>query len=470
MILLLASLAVRSQQLRGVDFSILQASSLDSALLRKNSTLYSARGPYGQENSDEATIFWRWMKDKERYYPVMREAWLFCLNKAPYQLNLYKDGADFYLAMRGATEDSVQRAKYFDALMGVYDLRIERLDSINAHVKRVSDRASKGSLMFRKAAYYDWYVLRPQSPDLKVETETMYPLYKAAIDTIRHAYEEGLENGGDVNLQALEEYYSWACNNYYYTWISVTNDSAGTVVRNNAKSLLVDEYNFIVDFCNQQIEDLAQDYADTLSIGISDSLEAVRKQVLVPYENLKNKCADMLKERANVDLSTRKMGMCKANFEKALEIHKDSLNWLSRLKQACEETEDFSPDNVDYDFYEKVCGYYDKALAKAEASGTVRHRSNAKSEVRELGKNADKYLQLVRYNHTHGTIGPVTLNYAYLAMYYMRQVVNKIPATQKKIQGNMNYIRSVIKDQEFFAGDKRGQTITVDGVTFTVWY
>ena len=59
-------------ELHGVDFTDHHYSALDSALLRRNSVLYSGRDAWGTVSDANLTIFNKWVKDKEKYYPMMK--------------------------------------------------------------------------------------------------------------------------------------------------------------------------------------------------------------------------------------------------------------------------------------------------------------------------------------------------------------------------------------------------------------
>ena len=219
-LLLAVCLSLQAQSIfRGVDFTNHHFSALDSALLSRNSVMYSGRNIYGMETDNKETVYSKWYNNKEKFYPVMCEAWKYCLNKLPYQLNMYKDGITLYqMMLEDVKDDSISRLKYANELLKLYDLRIQNLDSINRYVRRESDKSSKGNMMIYKSWAYEAYVLGEVPNPSRERVAIMYPMFKEAIGVIRGTFDEGEENGGDVTIDGLMRYFTYAAYNYFYIW------------------------------------------------------------------------------------------------------------------------------------------------------------------------------------------------------------------------------------------------------------
>ena len=460
-------------ELRGVDFSSLHLSKVDSALLRRNSVLYSAKTAYGTETDKGLTVFPKWTKDKERYYPVMREAWLYCLRQEPYQLRLYKDGALFYQWMIGEARDSAQRAEYCGEMMALYDRQIEHLDSINAHVKRISDRASRGNVMIRKAIAYEYYVLGPAKEGEEYYSarrkRVMYPMYREAVEVMKETFDEGADNGGDVDVTGLKNYFRYAYLNFYDNFNAhLSNDSIDKQCRAEARARILEEYNFLKDFCERQIRDLGADYVDSLSVEGTDSLEVVQR-AMAPYRDLMAFCDEDMKG-SGLNVAVQTLEDAWDFFTNDLESHKDSLAWLYRLKSTCENTVDFSPENEYYDFYEKVEAYYAEALKRAQERGGASTRTT----VAKYGGNPwyakamPLYNAVVAFSRSgRSNMDNGTFQSGLLCIYYLSQAVRTDPGNAAKYNRMKAWVGKGVSTEAFYRNVKRGQTVTVNGVTFT---
>lgn len=472
----------QQQGLRGVDFTNLHLAKSDSMLLYKNSVMYSGWGKYGEETDGKVTIYPKWSNNKEKYYPVMREAWKYCIANVPYQLRLYKDGALFYQWMIDAAKDSVERTKYSQELMALYDTHIQNLDSINAYVRRVSDRTSKGNMMMRKALVYEWYVLGKPKEGEEYYTEQrkaiMYPMYKDAVNVIKKTFDEGSDNGGDVDITALQTYFLYA----FYNWMDIFNahlgnDSISKKIRSDASNTFLDEYGFLRDFCDRQIQDLGADYVDTLSVdtldkAMSDSLAVMQEKVVAPYKNLMAFCNEnigVLENATHMSVNIRTLADAESAFYDDLQSHKDSLQWLYRVKTLCENATDFDPDNMFYSFYEDVDKYYTAALEKAKTSGTTSQNLVKKMGGNEFyAKAKPLYDRVVAFSKSgRSSMDNATFNSGLLCIYYLNQAIRTDPGNASKYMKYKAWVSKGVSTEAFFKGVKRRQTVTVNGVTFT---
>lgn len=474
LMMLTVSAVVEAQTpFRGVDFTMLHLSPVDSALLRMNSVMYSGWDTYGEVTSSKSTIYGKWAKNYERYYPVMRESWKYCLDHAPYQVRLYKEGVKFYQFMiQGAGEDSVKRVKYGKELMALYDLHIQNLDSINAHVKRISDKSSKGNMMLRKASTYEYFVLgQAKQGEEYYSTQrkaVMYPMYKDAVNMIKKTFDEGTDNGGDVDITALKTYFVYAFYNYVDTFNAhLQNDSVNKKIRADAKNVLLTEYNFMRDFCDRQVQDLGADYVDTLSVDGTDSLDVVLRNVVAPYKDLMAFC-DQNMQGAGISVAIQTLEDAWAEYTNDLNSHKDSLAWLNRIKVLCESTIDFSPDNEYYFFYEQVDKLRSAALEKAMANAkdAATQRQMKKYETNEYETRARAAMNSLRGRR----MDPTTAKTIALVIYYLNRAIATNPGRASVYQSWKNsYINQAgFRGELMMAGVMEGQTITVNGVTFKV--
>ena len=125
----------QNDRFRGVSFRDLHLSKEDSALLRINSIWYTGQDQYGDVGSN-GSFYNKWTKEKEKYYPIMKEAWNYCVTHVPFQGRVYDDGVLLNMWMFLATEDSIKKMGYYDEMMKIYDQEIEHVDTINLHAQR----------------------------------------------------------------------------------------------------------------------------------------------------------------------------------------------------------------------------------------------------------------------------------------------------------------------------------------------
>lgn len=478
-----ASIQSYSQELRGVDFTLVNRpafSALDSALLRRNSTMYSGKNAWGTADATESILF-KWYSNKKKYYPVMIEAWKYCIDRLPYQLRLYRDGILLNQLMIGEAADSVSRAKYGNEIMSIYDKQIQNIDSINFYVKRLSDRSSKGNILMQKAYWYLPYVLGVERksqvendedqlrPDVKA---VMYPMYKEAIGVIKQMYDSGDDHGGgvsegDIGLPYyLIDYFTYEF--YHFADIfnaHLENDSINKSIRDTAKKDLLEEYNFMRDFCNRQIQELGADYVDTLSVDGGDSINVVEEKILKPYRDVLDVC-NYYMSRAGINVQVQTLADADNMYYDELEIHKDSLAWLSRVKMLCENTTDFSPDSPYYPFYEDVCNYYDTALEKAKT--TMSHKQITKYQRNQY---EEKYQKLfAEFRKRYMQKDATAIRDACLCIYYLNLAKRYNPGSAARYATQKAYLSKYIASQAFWVSITRGQSITHRGVTFTVDY
>lgn len=502
-----------NERLRGVDFKDLHLSPIDSAVLRINSTWYSARDQYGEVHSSNETFYIKWTAEKEKYYPIMKEAWKYCIEHQPYQVNLYKDGVLLNLWMFQATKNMT----YFDEMMKVYDMRIQNIDSINAHARRESDKSSEGGIMMQKARAYAKYIIKEDS----VYTDSRAKeLFVSAAETIRKDFNANKDLGGDIDHGGLQYYLGFALNDYANIVNNIQGvksiakkgirnkedgklvtdtakirelapnmpdidnklieiekhnqmvDSLNNISKDNdelkrrAKEPLLDRYNFIKDFCDRQINSLILDYVDTLSTDGTDSLDVMMREVVSPYKQLLAICDENMR-LAHIDVNIQLLQDVEEKYSAELQSHKDSLQWLRKIKEICELTTDFNSDNLFYGFYEEVCDYYEQLEAKIAASKANTNTNQGKKRIDNVYYlSARKYINQVSGKRLDATV----CRYYALIIYYLNEASRTDPLNSHVYQETKRYYtkQSAFRQELFMAGIREGQTLTVDGVTFKV--
>lgn len=502
------SLFAQNAELRGVSFRDLHLSKADSACLRINSTWYSGRNQYGIAQNSE-TFYIKWVNDKEKYYPLMKEAWRYCMEQVPFQNRLYKDGILLNRWMLQNASDSVTRMKYFDEMMILYDKWIQNIDSINKYTVRIEDRSSIGGVMMQKAREYARSIIGEENvySDAKAQE-----LFTKAAEVIREDFKNNKELGGDIDQGGLEYYLGFSLNDYAKAnnqfvdvkipakrrltitknknTVSLTDtaeirrlvpdysseklremarhnqyvdslEQARDKVKRDAKEPLIDKYDFIMELCERQINSLNSDYVDSLSTDGNDSLNVVMNKVVAPYELLKERCKTLL-ESANIKVNIQHLQDVENMYAGDLMNHKESLDWLHLVVDICENTIDISPDNISYPFYEEVLNYYIKARdKKIDNIGSINldnqhlNRTNWGVKARDLWNSMPK----------NWITKETTLKGA-LVIYYYKKAIETDPRNRATYQSNINSIKELVRGNLFMYGIKDGQIVTVNGVTF----
>lgn len=500
-LMLTVCLVLQAQSIfRGVDFTNHHFSALDSALLSRNSVMYSGRNIYGMETDNKETVYSKWYNNKEKFYPVMCEAWKYCLNKLPYQLNMYKDGAFLYKQMmHDHLDDSVYCKKYLDCLMKLYDLRIQNLDSINAHVKRVSDKSSIGTMMLSKVLDNDYYGVGQKEGEVFESPRRMYllyPQYKEAIEKLQQEYEDEIADvGGDVATDALERYFIlsfWRYAGMYNACYVYKTDTTAIAKQRvaDSKAIFLRDYNFMKVFCDDRISQLGADYADSLRktfdlydhidnedgvlMAKEDSmmeaqLALFNQKVLDPYKKVVNTCDEyiaVLKKQAGFNIAVQTLADAMNLYDADLESHKDSLTWLYRVKRDCEMAIDFSQgsDNPYYSFYEDVKRYFEEASIKQDPSTN----SGKKKRIYQMDPNYMKAQAVAK--RISGRFDSTTAGLIALYLYYLNAaIVSDVRHASEYKKKKAHYTgQESFKSEMMMAGFIAGKVVTVDGVTFRV--
>lgn len=90
-------------------------------------------------------------------YPQAYSAWKWLMKNVPFsQKNLYTGNAPymFYQLIEGEANVD-KKVAYYKDLMGMFDLRLSRLDSINSYFSE-KEKSTRGDVLAEKANYYHW--------------------------------------------------------------------------------------------------------------------------------------------------------------------------------------------------------------------------------------------------------------------------------------------------------------------------
>ena len=241
-------------------------------------------------------------------------------------------------------------------------------------------------------------------------------------------------------------------------------------IRDAAKVVLLDEYNFMKDFCDSQIQDIGRDYVDSLSMDGSDSLDVVQEKVVAPYKRLMTLCDDNMRA-FNINVSVQTLAAAANLYDMELESHKDSLVWLARVMRDCESAMDFDPDNMYYSFYEDVERYYTAALEKARDNNNARTYRRSREGGNEFYMKARPlYNKIVAFSQGRLGMDNSTFNSGLLCIYYLNQAIRTDPGHATTYMKMRAWISKGIKAEAFYRNVTSGQTVTVNGVTFTVTF
>lgn len=95
---------------------------------------------------------------EEKNWKEAYTAWTWLMKNAPFAITgLHKGNAPFMLYNLVATEkDPAQKKVYYDDLMRLFDLRAQRLDSLNSMETNPKLRSTLGDVLSVKAEYYNW--------------------------------------------------------------------------------------------------------------------------------------------------------------------------------------------------------------------------------------------------------------------------------------------------------------------------
>lgn len=112
-------------------------------------------GPDSLEALQNLTLLDQNLNSKN--YADAYENYKFLIEKTPYaQLGIYSKGADLLKQLIQTAPDKETKRKYFDELMGLYDLRIKNAEGLNSFCKP-KDRTTPGPFLCRKAYFYSQF-------------------------------------------------------------------------------------------------------------------------------------------------------------------------------------------------------------------------------------------------------------------------------------------------------------------------
>lgn len=229
------------------------------------------------------------------------------------------------------------------------------------------------------------------------------------------------------------------------------------------KQKVMDHYNFIKDIVNQQKAHLGADFkADsTMTEEEHDALiEQAIAEVGKPYDELLTTCQSYLAQ-VGINMSESSLMDLDMQYYEDLPNHKDDIQWLSRLKMTCEATLDFDPDDA---FYKEVVKYFDHAYEEYEKKAEVHGEGQKVVARQETTKYWTMAISTARGQRASTRSG---IEHLLLAAYYCDMAAREDPGHASTYRKYATSIRNGVKGEAFMAGVRSGQTLTVNGVTFT---
>lgn len=180
---------------------------------------------YSNTQNIYPTILQKWRDNKEKYFPLMYEAWNYCMQKCPDDKNLYLDGEILFRKMIENSDDKAKKQEYFDSLMAVYDKRIANIDAINAHVHKATAKSSENTVRLGKVN--DWALYSPNRPinDSLLLEEKLYEGYLNVFNSIIEDINEGKDAGGDLRVEDIGKFFNYSVRHYVNTYNSIEEPS-----------------------------------------------------------------------------------------------------------------------------------------------------------------------------------------------------------------------------------------------------
>lgn len=235
---------------------------------------------------------------------------------------------------------------------------------------------------------------------------------------------------------------------------------------NAVKKVIIDQYEMIKDIVDRQKQSLAKDFEIDPSLSEEEAqakVDAAIAEICAPYDNLIEYCQQTL-EGLRINLGESSLMDLDTKYYDQLASHKDSLQWLNRLRLTCESTIDFDPNDP---FYLEVTKYFDAC-----------YEQYLKRQSDGQGGQKAAVVQAVNKSYSQGTAAwramgsargnEAKLKLALLACYYFDKAAREDPGNAGKYRKHSSDLRRMAKSEAFMAGIKNGQSLTVNGVTFTV--
>lgn len=503
---------------KGANVQQLAGHPEDSLLILRASEYYSAAHKK-ELNKDD--VYNRWRVEPHKYYPMMYEAWKYCIDNCPEQLNLYLDGIDLHRWMINQSTTPEDSAKYYEALMEVWDRRANNVDLINKTVTKKSLVSSYNSIRMNKV--YDWISFGSDRP---TDYDSLYVLlfeqFEPIVDDFIESINNGESNGSDLSADQL-----WTFFNSVYTKWKVENNKFATS-SDPAYKEAADKYNHLVDSArtvrdayiseadkakaafnrnktNASLQAKAQEAINAREKAKADYNAFVAQQnewflpikeehdaktghtsleisaiLLDNFDKMKRivdkinselesdtidntytamigRCQHWIDEYANGIAKRKTMVQLFMENMDSIDTHKDDYRWLDKLVVEYKYTIDFDSNDPDY---QQVVAYRDAAYHKLVEEG---------SKVKSTTISVKTGSRINYYNKAYDAFNKARSREQYfvLCVYYCdkaieagQQVSDARDLKSKCMKG--------IPGWKFMSGHKTGEYITIEGMRLRI--
>jgi len=221
------------------------------------------------------------------------------------------------------------------------------------------------------------------------------------------------------------------------------------------RNVLTSHYDGLYELSNAQKNVLGGD--STLS-------EVRRDSILQSYDNLIDSCQNWLVNVAGINLSERTLMELEMKYGDSLAVNKNNGAWLEMVWNKCNNTTDFDPsDPFCETIYNALLAYHASIEAARQAEIVKKNALQVQvSKYLQQGHNA--FVKGHGY-HTKGNDKKAVEYYLLFLHYY-----NMDPAGLSSYSKQREQVRKYVEGNISWTGYRRGDNITVDGVTFIVKY
>lgn len=502
---------------KGANVQQLAGHPEDSLLILRASEYYSAahKNELGMDD-----VYNRWTKEPHKYYPMMFEAWKYCVDNCPEQLNLYLDGIDLHRWMISQSTNSEDSTRYYSALMDVWDERAHHVDLINKTVTKKSLVSSYNSIRMSKV--YDWISFGSDRP---TDNDSLYVLlfdqFEPIVDDFIESINNGESNGSDLSADQLWTFF----NSVYTKWKVEYNKSAtsGDPEFQNA----AEKYNHLVDSA-RTIRDSYKDAADkaiaafnrnktnaSLQAKAQEAINARNKanadyntfvaqqnewyrpikeahdtkmghqsleisSILTNnYDKLKrivdkinselesdtidnsytamiDRCQEWIDAYGNGIATRKTMDQLFMEYMDSIDAHKDNFRWLDELVVKYKYTSDFDSNDADY---QQVVAYRDVAYKKVVEEGAKVKTGSITGGPTKKGIYTKAYSAAQKAERKR--------EYLLLCLHYCNKAIEENDEVAKAKELKSQCLKN-IKIWAFESSRKSGEYVTVEGMRLRI--
>lgn len=142
------------------------------------------------------------MAIQDQHWADAYEAWKWLIDKAPYSITgIYKGYAPYmFYTLINAEQDAAKKLQYFNDMMQMFELRLERLDDLNKMEKSENLKSTEGDVLAVKAEYYNW-----TAPNVPGSEYTPMKSYNNFVEAIKSINEKG---GREITGSCLQTFFA----------------------------------------------------------------------------------------------------------------------------------------------------------------------------------------------------------------------------------------------------------------------